>query len=135
MSLLARTLAEYNDYIVTTLSLLVYVLTIHKSRWAFIVGMGNQFFWGQLGMSTHKYGLVISACIFFCVNVYGLVKWTRNPPITHGEFCLCDCGNTPTREAVTPWAKIVRLTSDWLMSGQRPGTVSSFRNLKYWWVR
>lgn len=124
-------MAHYMDYIVSMLSVVTYLLTIKKYKIAFIVGISNQFFWASLAMDTHKYGLLISAGVFFCVNVYGLYDWTRNPPIKHSGNCLCVCDTTPNREA-GPWHRIVRRISSWLLSGQPLGTGFGFRNLRNW---
>ncbi len=53
------------------------LLVAHKSKWGFIVFFLVELSMAYIGAVTGNYGLVITALMYFCMNIYSFIKWSR----------------------------------------------------------
>lgn len=56
-----------------------YLLVVRGSRWGLVVGLLVQLLWFAYAVATRQWGFLVSASLFTGVNVFGLVRWWREP--------------------------------------------------------
>lgn len=54
------------------------MLIAHKNKWGFACFVIVEVCYTYLGLKTGQYGIVAIAIMYFCVNLYGLYKWSSD---------------------------------------------------------
>ena len=49
----------------------------HKSKAGFVIYFGVELCMMYIGYSTQQYGLIVMAVIYFVMNIYSYLKWSR----------------------------------------------------------
>lgn len=79
------------DYILSIVSISVYILAGQKYWQAWVLGIFNQFLWAGYSIYTGQVGFLISAFGFLIVNTINLRKWLKDPPRKQVEETPCAC--------------------------------------------
>ncbi len=64
-------------YIISIITILTMILAGNKSRWAWILGIGNQALWAMYIVHTHAWGLLLMTIAITVVYMRNLIKWKR----------------------------------------------------------
>lgn len=62
-------------YILSVITIITMILAGNKSRWAWIIGLGNQGLWLSYIVHTRQYGLLLMTVAIIIVYARNLLKW------------------------------------------------------------
>lgn len=79
-------------YILSIITIITMVLAGNKSRWAWVIGLGNQALWGFYIVHTGQWGLSLMTAAITIVYARNLAKWKASKESSEGElFSVEEC--------------------------------------------